>query len=97
MPAIMILCGLGRLDEAFTVANGYLLRQGPSVMPLRVQGLQAAATDTRHRHTQVLFVPATAPLRADPRFLPMCHACGLGDYWRQSGHTPDFLGVPDVA
>ena len=91
VPAIMILSALGRLDEAFTVANGYLLRQGVSVMPLRAQGVQAVATDTRHRHTQVLFVPATAPLRADPRFLPMCEACGLADYWRQAGHQPDFL------
>ena len=93
VPAIMILTGLGRLDEAFTVANGYLLRQGPSVMPLRAQGLQAAATDTRHRHTQALFMPATTPLLADPRFLPMCEACGLADYWRQSGHPADFLGA----
>ena len=91
VPAIMILSFLGRLDEAFTMARGYLLRRGASVMPLRAQGVQAVATDTRHRHTQVLFVPVTAPLRADPRFLPMCEACGLADYWRQAGHQPDFL------
>ena len=97
VPAIMILSGLDRLDEAFTVANGYLLRQGPSIMPLRAQGLQAAATDTRHRHTQVLFMPVTTPLHADPRFLPMCEACGLADYWRQSGHPADFLGAGRVS
>ena len=92
VPAIMILSFLGRLDEAFTVANGYLVREGSSVMPLRARGVQAVASDTRHRHTQVLFVPVTAPLRADPRFQPMCEACGLADYWRQAGHQPDYLG-----
>lgn len=91
--AIMTLAGLGRLDEAFTVANSYLLRQGASIGPLRARGAQVATTDTRHRHTQVLFVPVTEPLRADPRFLPMCEACGLADYWRAAGRWPDFLGV----
>ena len=90
--AIMVLSGLGRLDEAFSVANGYLLRQGPSLMPLRVNPTQVSAIDQSHRHTQVLFVPVSAPLRVDPRFLPMCEGCGLGDYWRRSGHRPDYLG-----
>ncbi len=94
--AIMILSLLGRLDEAFEVADGYLLRRGPSIMPLRATGAQAVSTDTRHRHTQVLFTPATALLRADARFLPMCEACGLADYWRQSGHRPDFLAGEPV-
>jgi DNA-binding winged helix-turn-helix (wHTH) protein/tetratricopeptide (TPR) repeat protein len=89
--AIMILSALGRLDEAFEVADGYMLRRGPSITPLRATGPQAVATDTRHRHSQVLFIPATAPMRADARFMPMCEACGLADYWRQSGHRPDFL------
>lgn len=90
--AIMVLSGLGRLDEAFSIANGYLLRQGPSLMPLRANPAQAPAVDRGHRHTQVLFVPVSAPLRADPRFMPMCEGCGVGDYWRRSGHRPDFLG-----
>jgi hypothetical protein len=50
-------------------------------------------TDQRHRHTQVLFMPVTAVLRADPRFMPMCEACGLADYWRRSGHPADFLAA----
>ena len=90
--AIMILAGLGQLDATFAVVDGYMLRRGSSIMPLRTAGRPAMATDARHRHSQVLFVPPTAPLRADPRFLPMCEACGLADYWRQSGHGPDFLG-----
>jgi len=89
--AILILSALGRLDEAFSVVNGYMLRRGARVTPARAAGLQAVLTDTSHRHSQLLFVPVTAPLRADARFLPMCEACGLGDYWRRSGHRPDFL------
>ena len=89
--AILVLSALHRLDEAFSVANGYLLRRGSKLMPLRTQPGQASFSDTGHRHTQALFIPVTAPLRADPRFLPMCDECGLGEYWRLSGHAPDFL------
>jgi hypothetical protein len=94
--AILILSALGRLDEAFSVVNGYMLRRGASVTPARAAGLQAVLTDTSHRHSQLLFVPVTAPLRADARFLPMCEACGLAEYWRQSGHPPDFLAGKPV-
>ena len=89
--AMMILSALGRLDAAFAVAEGYMLQHGPGITPLRTPGGPATATETRHRHSQVLFTPATSPLRADPRFLRLCEACGLADYWRQSGHGPDFL------
>jgi hypothetical protein len=89
--AILVLSGLGRLDDAFSVANGYMLRQGPKLMPLRPAPGQASVTDQNHRHTQVFFIPPSAPLRADPRFAGLCEACGLTGYWRQSGHQPDFL------
>jgi DNA-binding winged helix-turn-helix (wHTH) protein/tetratricopeptide (TPR) repeat protein len=89
--AILILSGLGRLDEAFSVANGYLLRRGETLMPLRSAQAQASIADHSRRHTQVLFVPVSAPLRADPRFLKMCDGCGLLDYWRRSGHRPDYM------
>jgi len=55
--------------------------------------MSGAATDLHRRHTQVLFVPVSAPLRADYRFLPMCEACGLGEYWRRAGRQPDFLAT----
>lgn len=91
--AIMILSALGRLDEAFAVADGYLLRQGPHLMPLRDTGAQTWVNDQRHRKTMMLFVPVTAPMRADPRFDDLCRGSGLRDYWRQSGRWPDFLGT----
>lgn len=90
--AILILTALKRLDEAFAVAEGYLLRRGSTIMPLRYTKAQTWVNDQRHRKTQMLFVPVTAPLRADPRFLDLCRGSGLADYWRQSGRWPDFLG-----
>ncbi len=94
---IMLLTALGRLDEAFSVANGYLLRRGSNVMPLRYADGQPAQSDQRHRKTLMLFIPVTAPLRADPRFIDICRGCGLADYWRRSGHWPDFLGSRRIA
>ena len=95
--AIMILSGLGRLNEAFEVAEGYLLRQGPNIMPLRGSLTQTVVNDQSHRKTQILFVPVAAPLRSDPRFDQICRGCGLVDYWRRSGHWPDFLGSRRIA
>jgi DNA-binding winged helix-turn-helix (wHTH) protein/tetratricopeptide (TPR) repeat protein len=95
--AIMILSGLGRLDDAFTVANGYLLRRGPDVMPLRPTPTQPVVNDQSHRKTQILFIPVTAALRDDPRFEDICRGCGLIDYWRKSGHRADFLNGRSVA
>ena len=82
------------LDEAF-VADGYLLRHGPAVTPLRAQPGQTLIPDQVHRKTQMLFVPVCAPMRGDPRFDEICRGCGLVDYWRRSGHWADFPRAPD--
>jgi DNA-binding winged helix-turn-helix (wHTH) protein/tetratricopeptide (TPR) repeat protein len=39
---------------------------------------------------EVLFDSATASLRMDPRFKPIAQETGLSDYWRKTGHGPDF-------
>ena len=39
----------------------------------------------------VLSTPALAPLRADPRFIPIAERVGLMRYWRDT-HLPDFCG-----
>jgi DNA-binding winged helix-turn-helix (wHTH) protein len=95
--ATMILSALGRMDEAFTVANGYLLRHGPAVASLRRAPGQTLVTDQAHRKTQMLFIPVCAPMRADRRFDDLCRGCGLADYWRASGHWADFLGSRRIA
>jgi DNA-binding winged helix-turn-helix (wHTH) protein len=91
--AIIHLGGLGALDAAFDVANGYLARRGPLVTPLRHTAADPSINDQHRRVTQMLFIPATAGLRADPRFADLCEAIGLGDYWRQAKVTPDFLSA----
>ena len=90
--AIMILTRLGELDAAFTIAEGYLLRRGPFAGQLRHTSAQPSVNDQHHRKTMMLFLPSAAPMRADPRFIDLCRDMGLGNYWRQSGHGPDFLG-----
>jgi tetratricopeptide (TPR) repeat protein len=45
----------------------------------------------------LFFRPALAPLRADPRFMTIAARIGLVDYWRKSGHWPDFCSQPDLS
>lgn len=40
--------------------------------------------------TDILFRPEFAPVRADPRFMPLAARLGLVRYWRRSGNWPDF-------
>ena len=41
-----------------------------------------------------LFLPQTAPLRADRRFMRLAGRLGLTDYWRSTGRWPDFCFEP---
>ncbi len=95
--AILFLSALGALDAAFAVANGYLLERGPVTVDMVHAAGTASVNDQRRRKTMMLFVPPTAPMRTDARFLPLCEAIGLADYWRKSGHRPDFLKGRAVA
>jgi len=88
--AILGLALLGELEGAFAVAEGYLLRRGPLTGNLRTPGALPVA-EQRWRKTMMLFVPATAGMRADPRFAALTEDMGLGEYWRRSGKRPDFL------
>ena len=35
-------------------------------------------------------------MRRDPRFMPLVQRLGLVDYWRSSGHWPDFCSEPGL-
>lgn len=87
---IMILSHLGRLDQAFDVADAYLLERGSLLASLRWRPGQASLNDQRRRKTQMLFIPPCAPMRADPRFNRLVEDVGLADYWRKAGAKPDY-------
>ncbi|HEX6374921.1 MAG TPA: winged helix-turn-helix domain-containing protein [Allosphingosinicella sp.] len=88
--AVMVLSLLGEIDAAFAVTDGYLLRRGALVGRLWTGNGQMPVNDQRWRRTMMLFTPATAALRADPRFGELCAGIGLADYWRRRAIQPDF-------
>ena len=82
---------LGAADVAFQINRGYLLREGPFVGLLSRPAGQPPVSQQSRRKTMPLWMPSAAPMRALPGFLPLCAATRMTDYWRQSGHWPDFL------
>jgi hypothetical protein len=43
-----------------------------------------------------LFVPVTEQMRHDARFMPLARHIGLVDYWRETGHWPNFCSETDL-
>ena len=84
---------IGAIDAAFDVAHAYFLERGPLIAALRWRPDGEMFLDARRRKTNMLFVPSTAPMRADPRFGPLTEAMGLGRYWRERGIEPDFRRI----
>jgi hypothetical protein len=92
--AIAALFALGllrRKNEAFAVAERYYLHQGRDPVPLRPGRDHPTLNEQHRRLTQILFTPACAAMREDPRFQDMCHAIGLTRFWEETGITPDHL------
>lgn len=91
--AILILNGLGEIETAFSVAEAYLLERGPLMASVRWRNGEVSINDQRRRKTNMLFVPASAPMRADPRFNKLAADIGLAGYWTRAGVTPDYLAA----
>ena len=87
--SMMVLSAIGQVDEAFAVAEGTLLREGKLIGTIWAGKNQMAVHDQYWRRTMNLFTPATAPMRADPRFKSLCDGMGMTDYWRERGIPPD--------
>lgn len=93
-----------------TVARGVAVRGLPSscrlvrpdwrVRMLARQGdvdgayAELARSPQALRNTAWLFYSEMKAFRADPRFMPLVARLGLVDYWRSSGHWPDFCVGP---
>lgn len=85
--AIRMLAALGRIDDAFTLAQAYHFGRGFTIPDFPEPG---SAFSPEQRQTRWLFEPVTAPMRADPRFEPLVAELGLDAYWRQIGEAPDY-------
>ena len=89
--AMMVLSTLGEVDAAFAVAEGALLRRGPLIGTIWPGKSEMPVNDQYWRRTMNLFVPATAAMRADPRFMPLCEGMGMAAYWRKRERWPDSM------
>jgi DNA-binding winged helix-turn-helix (wHTH) protein/tetratricopeptide (TPR) repeat protein len=87
---IQFLSALGRLDEAFAVADAYFFARGFDPGELRFSTEQGTYTRRNARRTHMLFYPPTAAMRADPRFARLAGELGLTSYWQASGVRPDY-------
>lgn len=83
-------CALGKVDDAFTIANAYYFSRGFTVPDVRFTVAQGSYSPMAQRPTGFLFNPATAPMRGDRRFDALTRDLGLERYWRESGSQPDY-------
>ena len=88
--AVMLLNGMGEINRAFEVADAYLLERGPIMASVRWHRGEVSVNDQRRRKTNMLFVPVSAEMRSDKRFLKLAEEIGLTDYWRRLSVEPDF-------
>jgi tetratricopeptide (TPR) repeat protein len=83
---------LGRIEEAFRIADAYFFNRGFAVPDFP----SSKNVSLEQRQTRLLFEPVTKPMRADPRFETLVKDLGYDRYWRQSGHPPDYRHIPGL-
>ncbi len=84
--AIKSASALGRLDDAFAIANAYYFNTGFVIPDLP----SSSSVSLDQRETRFLFQPPAKRMRADPRFEKLVKDLGFDAYWRQSGKPPDY-------
>lgn len=87
---IQFACLFGRIDEAFAAAGALYFGRGFDPGEQRFASEQALFSRRHDRHTQFLFLPHTAPIRADSRFERLVEEIGLARYWAETGTLPDY-------
>jgi tetratricopeptide (TPR) repeat protein len=85
--AIRFASTMGRLDDAFSLAEAYFFGRGFAVGESAGNGLFVPLSQ---RHTNFLFEPPTDAMRADPRFDRMTEELGLARFWRLANRPPDY-------
>lgn len=88
--AIQFATALGRLDDAFSVAQAYYFSRGFAVPEIRFSAEQGSFTPMEERQTAFLFFGSMDRFRADPRFDRLVQEIGLRAYWLQAGIQPDY-------
>jgi hypothetical protein len=83
---LVALTRVADFDDAFRIAR---ILYPPRVAASRQEEDRLWVRDPVRVPTAFLSSPALAPLRRDPRFLPLAESLGLLRYWR-SGRLPDF-------
>jgi adenylate cyclase len=83
--AYVQLAMTGEVDAALAQGQAYYNAQWR---------MRLAADD--YGDSSLLFVPATAAVRRDPRFMALAAQLGLVEYWRASGKWPDFCAQPGL-
>lgn len=81
---------LGRLDDAFAVADALYFGRGFDPGGLRYTSEQALRDPRGDRRTYLLFTPLCAALRGDSRFDALVEEIGLTRYWAETGTRPDY-------
>lgn len=87
--AIMFFSHLGELDAAYSVAAALFEGRGDLVQQSPRGSIRDIYSTSNWGRTQFLFIPATAPFRADPRFPDLCRRMGHVAYWQKRGIWPD--------
>jgi tetratricopeptide (TPR) repeat protein len=91
--AVMALAGIGEVDAAYEVADGFLLSRGRIVTRRPTDRSNMLVNTPGWRRTQWLATPPLIDFRADPRFGGLCDGIGLTAYWRTRRVEPDYPNI----
>jgi DNA-binding winged helix-turn-helix (wHTH) protein len=89
--AAMALAGLGEIDAAYRITDGFLLARGPLIIERPSDGRNRLSDAPSWRRTQWLFTPPMTDFRRDARFVRLCDGIGLTAYWRERNIQPEYL------